>query len=107
MRRRVAAPEGWVARAGICSAAGGKGPIRSGMALRKWGAKTLVMGADGRSKGSDSEEGRERTQEEEEREEREREGESAGGGRRIFCERQKEWHIATHRDSDHVTSVWW
>jgi len=65
------------------------------------------MGADGRSEGSDSEEGRERTQEEEEREEREREGESAGGGRRIFCERQKEWHIATHRDSDHVTSVWW
>jgi hypothetical protein len=38
------------------------------MAMRKWGAKTLEMGADGRSEGSDSsEEGRGRTQEEEER----------------------------------------
>jgi hypothetical protein len=44
LRRRVAAPEGWVARAGICSAADEKGAIRSGMAMRKWGAKTLEMG---------------------------------------------------------------
>lgn len=58
LRRRLAAPEGWVARAGICSAAGGEGTIRSGMAMRKWGAKTLEMGADGRREGSDSEEGR-------------------------------------------------
>jgi hypothetical protein len=49
-------------RAGIWSAAGGKGAIRSGMAMRKWGAKTLEMCADGRKEGSDSEEGRGRSQ---------------------------------------------
>jgi hypothetical protein len=45
-------------RAGIWSAAGGKGAIRSGMALRKWGAKTLEMCADGRKEGSGSDLGR-------------------------------------------------
>lgn len=41
---------------------GGEGAIRSGMAMRKWGAKTLEMCADGRKEGSDSEEGRGRSQ---------------------------------------------
>jgi hypothetical protein len=33
---------------------GGEGAIRSGMAMRKWGAKTLEMVDDGRREGSDS-----------------------------------------------------
>lgn len=34
---KVAAPAGWVARGGICLAAGERGAIRSEMAMGKWG----------------------------------------------------------------------
>ena len=58
---KVAAPEGRVARGGICLAADEEGAIRSEMAMGKWGAKTLEMwGRGGRDQ-------RGRTQEEEER----------------------------------------
>jgi len=40
---KVAAPEGRVARGGICLAAGEEGAIQSEMAMGKWGAKTLEM----------------------------------------------------------------
>jgi len=60
-KTKVAAPEGRVARGGICLAADEEGAIRSEMAMGKWGAKTLEMwGRGGRDQ-------RGRTQEEEER----------------------------------------
>jgi len=42
-KTKVAAPEGRVARGGICLAADEEGAIRSEMAMGKWGAKTLEM----------------------------------------------------------------